>query len=412
MTESITTIADLLTPQAVRRRCSELLTLGDAGKLAHFRVARERFQSTVDYVYEVMKGQYPTFAVPYHSRLRHLSAGGVNRIRMLDDRMMDWEDIERLKTWCDLVIVSVLMDAGAGPQWRYREIVSGKEYDRSEGLAVASFDLFVKGWFSAEPTREPFRIDGSRLEAITVDELALVLQVSDKNQLVGLEGRAKLMNALGRVVSSHRGVFGSGQQRLGNMMPWLIGRAKKDGVIPAAQVLTNLLRVFGPIWPGRVTIDGLNLGDTWPHSAIGGAGITRGLVPFHKLSQWLSYSMIEVLERGGHTVSAIDELTGLAEYRNGGLLIDSGLLVLKDPAAAKLTHDPGDELIVEWRALTVALLDEIAAGLRTKLGLSTGEFPLAKALEGGTWHAGRRIAKERRPDGGPPLLVTSDGTVF
>jgi hypothetical protein len=60
----------------------------------------------------------------------------------------------------------------------------------------------------------------------------------------------------------------------------------------------------------------------------------------------------------------------------------------------------------------VVLLDKIAAGLRTKLGLSAQDFPLVKALEGGTWHAGRRIAKEKRADGGPPLKIRSDGTLF
>jgi hypothetical protein len=39
-------------------------------------------------------------------------------------------------------------------------------------------------------------------------------------------------------------------------------------------------------------------------------------------------------------------------------------------------------------------------------------LPLAKILQGGTWAAGRKIARERRADGSPPLRVVSDGTVF
>ena len=57
----------------------------------------------------------------------------------------------------------------------------------------------------------------------------------------------------------------------------------------------------------------------------------------------------------------LEALTALPEYRNGGLLIDSGLLRLRDEAAASEIWQPGDEIIVEWRALTVALLDEVAA---------------------------------------------------
>jgi hypothetical protein len=68
--------------------------------------------------------------------------------------------------------------------------------------------------------------------------------------------------------------------------------------------------------------------------------------------------------------------------------------------------------VVEWRALTVALLDDVAALVRGRLGVAPEQFPLAKVLEGGTWAAGRRIARQKRVDGGPPLIVISDGTVF
>ena len=67
---------------------------------------------------------------------------------------------------------------------------------------------------------------------------------------------------------------------------------------------------------------------------------------------------------------------------------------------------------MEWRALTVALLDRVAEHVRDLLGLSAQDYPLAQVLEGGTWRAGRRIAREHRVDGSPPLHLVSDGTVF
>jgi hypothetical protein len=108
----------------------------------------------------------------------------------------------------------------------------------------------------------------------------------------------------------------------------------------------------------------------------------------------------------------IDGLTGLAEYRNGGLFLDSGVLMLADPEAAERPHHVSDPLIVAWRAMTVALLDRMAPLVRERLGVSEPDFPLARMLEGGSWAAGRRIAAERRPGGGPPLKIISDGTVF
>ncbi len=108
----------------------------------------------------------------------------------------------------------------------------------------------------------------------------------------------------------------------------------------------------------------------------------------------------------------VDGLTGLPEYRNGGLFVDMGVLVLRDPAAATAANTVDSALVVEWRGLTVALLDAIAPLVRQRLGLSAEAFPLARVLEGGTWAAGRRLARERRDDGGPPIRVVSDGTVF
>jgi hypothetical protein len=111
-------------------------------------------------------------------------------------------------------------------------------------------------------------------------------------------------------------------------------------------------------------------------------------------------------------VTDIDGLTGLAEYRNGGLFIDTEVLILRDPSDAEREHEVGSTLVVEWRALTVALLDRVAGIVRKRLGGDAASFPLARILQGGTWAAGRAIARERRADGSPPIRVASDGTVF
>ena len=118
-----------------------------------------------------------------------------------------------------------------------------------------------------------------------------------------------------------------------------------------------------------------------------------------------------MLFRSGVQVRGLDALTALPEYRNGGLLIDSGLLRLRDDSASRELWQPGDEIIVEWRALTVALMDEVAREVRRQLGQDEDRLPLACVLEGGSWAAGRELA-ERHRSGLPPLRVASDGTVF
>jgi hypothetical protein len=184
------------------------------------------------------------------------------------------------------------------------------------------------------------------------------------------------------------------------------------GTLPAPAILTEVLAGLGPIWPSRLSLGGVSLGDTWKHPAIKRADATNGLVPIHKLSQWLTYSLIEPVQTAGITVTDMDGLTGLAEYRNGGLFIDAGIVVPRDPATIQTALTPDSEAIVEWRALTVALLDRIAPLVKQQLGVDPKSMPLGSILEGGTWAAGRKIAKQLRADGSPPLNIVSDGTVF
>jgi hypothetical protein len=148
------------------------------------------------------------------------------------------------------------------------------------------------------------------------------------------------------------------------------------------------------------------------HSQVTGPGLTAGLVPFHKLSQWLTYSLIEPLAAAGVTVTDLDALSALAEYRNGGLLLDLEVLTPRYHEIFTRAHAPASEVVVEWRALTVALLDELAVLVRQLLHCAPQALPLVKLLEGGTWRAGRKIARERRASGVPPLSIASDGTVF
>jgi hypothetical protein len=271
--------------------------------------------------------------------------------------------------------------------------------------------MFESGAFSANPL-EPLRVDADVLATLSVADLERGLQVSDANPLVGLEGRVDLLRRLGALVALKPGIFGSlDAPRPGGLFDRLAMLA--DNLqLPAPVILCELLQQLGPIWPSRLTLGGIALGDCWRHPALTTEDATSGLMPLHKLSQWLAYSLIEPLQTAGIRVTDIDGLTGLAEYRNGGLFVDVGVLAFRDAEDARREHEVTSSLVVEWRALTVALLDRVADGMRQRLGLDATSLPLAKILEGGTWAAGRSLARERRPDASPPVKVTSDGTVF
>ncbi|HET6148835.1 MAG TPA: DUF1688 family protein [Polyangia bacterium] len=401
----------LATPRAVRDRAEALYLLGARGDLAHFAIDESKLTALAERVLRVSQATYPDVrAIPDHTRFRHFGVGGIDRVAQLDARLAGLSIEDRLCAKFELAITSVLLDAGAGERWAFRE-PGGEAYTRSEGLAVASYHLFVGGVLSDDPAHAPHRADARALAHFSADDLARAFQVGPDNPLVGLDGRASILRRLGEVISHRPEVFnpaGSGggatPPRLGRLGVHLASQAR-EGALPAGAVLGAVLDVLGDIWPGREVCAGRNLGDVWTHPAV-------GRVPFHKLSQWLTYSLCEPLAQYGVRITASSELTGLAEYRNGGLFVDGGVLVPKHPRVLSETHDVSSSLVVEWRALTVALLDRIAVEMRRLLGLHPDELSLAQVLEGGTWRAGRELARERRPDGAPPIRVHSDGTVF
>lgn len=378
------------------------------GGLTHFAIDLNRLPAAAAYVAETIQQNYPDLRVPLHARWRHFVVDGVDR----------WEDVAeeaavgsaaRAHIRFDLAVTSVLLDAGAGPGWRWQDPVSGQVLARSEGLAIASLAAFQQGLFSSV-RGEPSRADAAGLQNITAERLGRVFQVATDNPLAGLDGRAALMRRLGEVMAQDTATFGN-PPRIGHLFDRIVETAR-DGEVLATDILFILLNALGPIWPDRLTVDGCALGDTWRHSAIEVEGPTSGLVPFHKLSQWLAYSLIEPLQEAGYRIANLDGLTGLAEYRNGGLLLDLGVIAARDGGLAARPLSPAEEPIVEWRALTVALLDEIAPLVRKLLARTAADLPLASILQGGTWSAGRRVANERRAGGSPPLTIISDGSIF
>lgn len=452
-------IAYLQTPQAIRDRAYYLFERCQANQLEHFSCDLSQLDTVAAYVVGTTRQSYPSFDVPFHSRWRHFDSGGVPRLAAFYqalEKKIEKEQLETrqhiadgrksanalsiAKSQIDLVIISVLLDAGAGSQWRYRDIQAGatsaqqQTLQRSEGLAVASLRAFEQGLFSSLPNF-PYQVDATALQQLTLAELAAAFQVTAENPLIGLSGRLALLQQLGKTLAlqSNRPdtttsattytTTDATLARPSDLLdaltaPPKAGQPTKQPIqqeslsVSADSLLGEVLRRFGSIWPGRVSIGQTNLGDVWPHPALVNTSPGNHLVPFHKLSQWLTYSLVEPLATAGVRVTNLNALTGLAEYRNGGLCVDMKLLVPKHLAATSQPHRPASPIVVEWRALTIVMLDLIGDRVRQLVHKSPEELPLIKVLEGGTWAAGRRIAKRLRPAGTPPITVESDGTVF
>lgn len=391
----------LLSPLAIRQSAEKILELTQKGQ-THFQYHADQLTPVVDYVVDVIKENYPSLNIPFHSRWGHFRVGGIDRVQTLNAKLEGLDAIEKARTKLDLVITSVLLDAGAGNAWVYNEKSTGKSFGRSEGLGVASFYLFMGG-FMSDDSAHPFRATAKGLQQLSNEELSTVFQVGPQNPLIGVDGRLSLLHNLGKTIEQKKDLFPGG--RPGGLVDYLQKRYGKK--LTGPQVLRAVLDGLGEIWPGRVRVGGVNLGDMWSYSKVPG-----GLAAFHKLSQWMTYSLMEPLMDAGFEVTEVEKLTGLAEYRNGGLLLDRGLISLKDKTLLEKSHRPDSDLIIEWRGLTVSLLDRIGDEVRKKLNKTPSEFPLAKVLEGGTWWAGRKAAKALRADSSPPLKIESDGTVF
>jgi hypothetical protein len=389
----------LLSPKAIRESTQALVNYTQQGK-GYFELHMEKLNPCVDYVLTVIKENYPTLDIPFHSRWGHFRAGGMNRETILNEKLKSTDPIEKARCKLDLVITSVLLDAGSGPKWSYNEESTGKTLSRSEGLGIASFHMFMAGSFSSD-LNKPLQADAQGLKNVTEEKVEKFFQVTEQNPLVGVAGRVSLLKNLGSAVENTK-LFP--HKRPGSIVDYLI--SKYGNEIPAEGLLRAVLDGLGSIWPGRISLEGVNLGDVWKHQG------TNELTAFHKLSQWMTYSLVEPLMEAGLKVTGAEKLTGLAEYRNGGLILDFGLITAKNTTDLQKAWKPEEDFIIEWRALTVCMLDLIGAEIQKTLGKTPQEFPLAKVLEGGTWWAGRKIAAEKRPGGGPPFQIISDGTVF
>ena len=411
---------------SIRSRCS--LLFSDPQKWLHFDYNESKLDDCADYVCNLIARDYKNGSIPMHSRWRHYDVNF-----SLSDLITEWKKEFNIKeivvNLLDLFVVSVLLDAGAGDVWKFNGV------GRSEGLALAALEMFKQGKFSSNKENK-YQCDALGLQSLDLETLAKGFHVSESNPLVGLSGRLLLLQNLGKTIESQPKYFSGKEVRVGNMLDYLVGKRieKEDGIVVDVADLWEVV-VYGlnDVWPStRTKYEGVGLGDVWPSKAL--ASITssldqkpnflypstENLVCFHKLSQWLTYSLMEPLQLYGMEFVGTEVMTGLAEYRNGGFFVDFGVITLcpsSYPSGITQGQIPeynvDDDVIVEWRALTVALLDLVAQRVRLRLQKSEKELSLVKILEAGTWKAGREIAAKLRPESkGPPIKIKSDGTVF
>ncbi len=393
---------------SVREKCQKIYNLSVTNELKHFKVNMECMSNVVDKVTNYILKNHSDLKIPYHGRFRHFEVyEGPNITQKLLDLWPHVDLNEKIRRMIDLTVVSVLLDAGAGDHWKYNA-PNGKTYYRSEGLAIVSLNMFKDGLFSSD-IAVPHRVNSHGLKNLNRLQFEKYFQITEENKLVGLDGRFNILKKLGNCLEKYPEFFGHELCRPGNILDYIHNNIK-DNHISINTIWKCLIIGFENIWTNTQS----NLcatGDMWIYTPLKVKGMPGSdIVPFHKLTQWLLLSILEPLKLLGIHFDDSDDITPLPEYRNGGLLIDMNVLELKNQDyARKRHHNVGSELIVEWRALTVILIDKIADQVKKRF--SNHKLSLSQILQC-TWTLGREIAKEKRIDGSPPIQILSDGTVF
>ncbi|KAI1372221.1 DUF1688-domain-containing protein [Hypoxylon crocopeplum] len=422
-------IAYLLSLQAVRERAQVVLAAAREGRLHSFEFDEERMSAVADFVISVIERDFGPdrfSSIPPHGRWQHFEVGGVARVSSLLDQWTEQgcDKMELTRRLIDLFFVSVLLDAGAGDVWTFVEPGSGNVYNRSEGIAVASLYMFTSGDFSQDAGAP--KVDAAGLLNLTDDLFSRGFQITPDNPLVGVSSRVKLLNSVGDSLLQLHDILGP-TGRPGNLVDYLTKLSGESKTIDYEVLWSTLQQILIPSWPAdRTRIDGFPIGDAWPLKVLSDEAKDRREVdtiqPFHKLTQWLGYSLTVPFVRVlGFKVINAQLGTGLPEYRNGGLFVDLGVLKLKSEVAVEHTSSDSalpafpatSGTIVEWRAMTVALLDELFKLISSRFAKLGVELSMAQMLEAGTWKGGRELAAKYRPQSkSSPILILGDGTLF
>src|SRR5947209_2165361 len=244
-----------------------MLAAGLENRLEHFTIDMESLDVAAQVVSELIRVNYPEGNVPFHARWRHFVLGARDLWAERAAQLTWVSPAAKARAEFDLAITSVLLDAGAGASWHYLDAETEQVISRSEGLAVASLRMFEAGAFSADPA-DPLRADAQRLMQLKHEEIADGFQSMVGNRLVGVEGRAELLASLGKAAIANPEVFArEDRARPGGLYDYLVSLAE-DGTLPAPRILAALLEHLGPIWPSRLTLGGVPLGDTWRTPAV------------------------------------------------------------------------------------------------------------------------------------------------
>lgn len=401
----------LLNAEAVRDRTQILLEKARTGPLMHTSVDFSRMASAAARVVSTAERTYPDRQFPPYSIWRNLEAGDVDRWGMLVDARGFDSPEDMARSAFDLAIVTALLGDLDGEGWCYDEVTTGQRHCGRDGLAVAVFNLFAAGVFSADPA-DPMRADAHALIRLEPEELAANLAAADGTALPDGARRIRRLVKLGEAAGLRPDLFSSGDVTRPGMLFDRLTSADNDSAVQMPAVLDKILDGFGPIWPDNHKIGDVGLGDTATHPDLLSTDATSGFLPLHARAQFLACSLIEPLAWAGIACDGFNRLTGIGDREHVRFMLDCELIVLEDPELFARPVQADHAAVAELRGLTIALTDLLATKVRHEMGAEPEELPLVCLMEAGIRTAAREIALEKRGNLTFPLRILSDSTVF
>ena len=464
-------LAPLFNTDTVRLRCAAVLLSVEQNLSASFRLDRSALDLLARRVtahLQAQVGAASTFKAPFWQQLQ---SGGVDRLAELSQLLSSEPAAEQARAWADLALLGGLLGADPGPRWRYTEqqalppaafaqatpdellalldragktpVVANVPLEDSvtasstpssttasttppttsggsTGLALATFRAFVAGAFSADKAH-PCRADAATLRHVDVAALRAMLQGTPQNAIHGLEGRAAVLSRLGQLLPA----------RLSDLVlplrtPAEAGSEAGLGAsleVTASALFKSLLTALTPAWPSA-PVQGLPAGDVWSHrwagEAVGadlGANLatdlgtdlgTSGWVPLHAAAQALVGALALPLQHAGYGLTGLQTLTASADCNTSALLLAAGVIVPRQQRLLSQTLKLGDEAVIECRALTVTLFDELTEKVSSLLqpasGTNAAGLQVAEVV-----HA---TAAVLAGGGAPSLRIAGDGALF
>ncbi len=396
----------LRTTEAVRDRCRQVLAWTRAGHSPWFEVDDAALESAAQQVAALTGPQRAGRDGPIANCWRRFSAGGVDRRAWLERLLAAEPPDQRTHARIDLALVCETLGEAPDSHWSYTEAATGRVLTGREGLAVAAWHAFTAGLFSSDPQR-PLQADAAGLRGVVAAPLGRVLQAGASFPPQDLHARALALRRLGEVLSEQPEVFGAAGRPSGLfdsvISPYGFA-VPPTADVRAHDILSQLLMTLSGLTPGGAQVGGVPLGDCWRHPAAQGPGASQGWLPLHAGMQTITGALLEPFEWAGVQVRDRSDLTAPADADHGNLLLDTQVLRLRDPRSAQTVWSRAEAIVIEWRALTVALLDELAPRVQRHLAAGDTRRGVAALLTGRLEPVARALAL-LRPKGRPVLRV-------